>query len=220
MPVIKNRYKNSDLFNLCFVNLPKIIKTIMNRIPIILAAVLTVALCGCTNRSKSEAKAVECQVEPLDSLEIRYAPALEIGTEAPDFTAQDTLGNNVSLADFRGGYVVLDFWATWCGDCRRENVTLKEVYSEYRDKEVSGSPVRFVSYSFDDDARKWKDFIAAENMEWNQVSTLVKWHDNPVSEAYSVGWIPTFYVIDPQGVIVGKAIKASRLREILQAQDK
>lgn len=191
----------------------------MKKLSLFLVAALTLAVCSCGNgRQAAEERTDTKATLPPDSLEIKYAPKMELGSAAPDFTARDTAGNAVSLSDFRGDYVVLDFWATWCGDCRGENATLKEVYSEYKDRKIGDASVKFVSYSFDHEADAWKSYIAAENIEWIQVSALVKWHDNPVSEAYQVGWIPTFYVIDPEGKIIGSAIKAFRIREILESR--
>lgn len=160
----------------------------------------------------------ETSVQPLDSIEIKYAPSIEIGTKAPDFSARDTSGVEVKLSDYKGSYVVLDFWATWCGDCREENPVLSEIYAEYKNGKVAGKPVVFISYSFDHQENVWKSYISQNDMDWIQVSTLTKWHDNPVSESYRVKWIPSFYVIDPDGVIIGSAVKAFRIREILRNQ--
>lgn len=185
---------------------------------VLLFAIAVMALASCGNNS-SKKTAVTIETAPLDSIEIKYAPALEIGTLAENFTAQDTTGKDVSLSDFKGKYVVLDFWATWCKDCINELPVLKDLYQEYKDKKVAGADVEFVSVSFDDNEQAWKSFIVRENMEWHQISTLVKWKQNPISDLYKIGWIPTFYVIAPDGSIAGSAIKAFRIGEILAIQD-
>lgn len=177
------------------------------------ATFLVLPSCSCGRQS-----ARISSVQPLDSIEIKYAPSIEIGTKAPDFSARDTSGAEIKLSEFKESYVVLDFWATWCGDCREENPVLSEIYAEYKNRKVKGNSVVFISYSFDHQEDVWKSYISQNDMEWIQVSTLTKWHDNPVSESYQVKWIPSFYVIDPDGVIVGSAVKAFRIREILSNQ--
>ena len=172
------------------------------------------ALSCCSGRKQS---ARETSVQPFDSIEIKYSPQIELGTKAPDFSARDTSGAEIKLSDYKGSYVVLDFWATWCGDCREEMPVFKDFFSEYKETGVAGKSVAFISYSFDHEADVWKKYISDNNLDWIQVSALVKWHDNPVSESYQVKWIPSFYVIDPEGVVIGSAVKAFRIREILQS---
>lgn len=178
-------------------------------------AIIVALISGCSSRKHKEAEVSLHQ--PLDSIEIKYAPSIEIGTKVPDFSARDTSGVEIKLSDYKGSYIVLDFWATWCGDCREEMPILKDVFSEYKNTPIAGKSVVFISYSFDNETEAWKKYISENNLDWIQVSTLVKWHDNPVSEAYKVKWIPSFYVIDPEGAVVGSAVKAFRIREILQS---
>lgn len=177
--------------------------------------ITTFLVLSCCSGGKQSARITS--VQPLDSIEIKYAPSIEIGTNAPDFTARDTSGTEIKLSEFKGSYVVLDFWATWCGDCREENPVLSEIYAEYKNRKVNGKSVVFISYSFDHQEDVWKSYVSQNDMDWIQVSTLTKWHDNPVSESYRVKWIPSFYVIDPDGIIIGSAVKAFRIREILQS---
>ena len=168
----------------------------------------------CSGKKQKETK---LSLQPLDSIEIKYAPQIELGTKAPDFSASDTSGVEIKLSDYKGSYVVLDFWATWCHDCREEMPVFKDIFSEYKKSGVAGKSVAFISYSFDHEADVWKKYISDNNLDWIQVSALVKWHDNPLSESYRVKWIPSFYVIDPEGVVIGSAVKAFRIREILQS---
>lgn len=176
--------------------------------------IAVVILSGCSGRKQKETKT---SLQPLDSIEIKYAPTIEIGTKAPDFSARDTSGLEIKISDYKGSYIVLDFWATWCGDCREEMPVIKDIFSEYKKTGVAGKSVAFISYSFDHEADVWKKYISDNNLDWIQISALVKWHDNPVSESYQVKWIPSFYVIDPEGVVIGSAVKAFRIREILQS---
>lgn len=188
------------------------IKTILAVTAIISAAVG----CGGGRQQKSAADQTAVTFSDLDSLEIKYAPVLKAGDTAPEFSAPDTLGQTVSLSDFKGSYVVVDFWATWCPDCRHELPDLKAVYSQYKDASVAGYPVRFLSVSFDRNADAWKKMIREEGMEWAQCGDIgAKWKESPITAAYSLGWIPTFYLISPEGKVLAGSIKASRMGEAL-----
>ena len=153
----------------------------------------------------------------LFSAKADNAATLKKGAEAPDFTAADTLGNSISLSDYKGKYVVLDFWASWCGDCRREIPYLKEVYSRFKDAKLGKeqAPVAFLSISFDHKKEAWTSLLRKEMFGWPQISNLKPWKENPISIAYDLHWIPTFYVVSPKGRIVGGAITAKELEKIL-----
>ena len=146
-------------------------------------------------------------------------PSLAVGQKAPAFTIADTLGTNISLSDYEGKYLVIDFWASWCGDCRREIPELKKVFAEFNEEIIGPEQVEvnFLSVSFDHDAEAWKKLLRKEQFGWPQVSNLQPWKQNPVAKAYDLKWIPTFYVVNPMGEIAGSAITAEALREILES---
>lgn len=130
----------------------------------------------------------------------QHEPTFELGTPAPDFTACDTLGVSHSLSDFSDRLVVVDFWASWCGDCRREMPALKQLYADYKDRGVD-----FISVSFDENEASWKSCLRKQQFGWLQVSNLQPWHSkvngvstttNPIALAYDLKWIPTLYLID------------------------
>lgn len=180
-------------------------------------AAATVACGGGQQKSTVAAEESAVIFADLDSLEIKYSPVLKAGETAPEFSAPDTLGQMVSLSDYKGSYVVLDFWATWCPDCRDELPELKAVYNDYKDVRINGKPVQFLSVSFDRNAGAWKKMIREEGMEWIQCGDIgAKWKESPITNAYRLGWIPTFYLIGPDGRIIAGAIKASRMREALK----
>ena len=147
---------------------------------------------------------------------------LRKGEISPNFTAQDTLGNNISLSDFKGKYVVLDFWASWCPDCRKEIPMLKKLYNKYRHTTLGQTKARveFLGVSFDHVADSWKALLRKEKLAWPQISNGIPWKKNmnPIAQAYKLRWIPTFYVIDPEGKIIGGAITAQDLEKILKSQ--
>ena len=155
-------------------------------------------------------------VDTLAAIHPEYLPNIPLGAVAPEISAPDTLGNIVNLSDFKGKYVVVDFWATWCGDCRHEMPGFKKLYDELNGSKLKDADIQFLSYSFDRDSARWKEFICKERLSWPQISTLQpKWHDIPVTQAYGINWIPAFLLISPDGKVVGKAITAEGLRKLI-----
>lgn len=140
------------------------------------------------------------------------APSLKEGTAAPLFSAPDTLGKVHSMKQFKGKYVILDFWASWCGDCRREFAALKKLYSKYPDNKKRV----WVSVSFDHKTDVWKQMLRKEKFPWLQICNGQPWKQNDIAKAYDLHWIPTFYVVNPKGKIVGSAITAEELQEVLE----
>ena len=179
-------------------------------------AVLLVALlltAGCGNRQKSNER-VPAPETPETVDMSGYLPALEIGSPAPDFEAPDILGNTVRPGDFRGRYVVLDFWATWCKDCREELPGMIDLYNTYGPKGV-----QFVGVSFDTDKQTLFDYCLEHEIGWIQLCNGIKWKENPISTAYDLHWIPTLFLIDPQGNIAGITFNAAELGTMLAALD-
>lgn len=169
--------------------------------------------------ASSETVNVERYVDSLAVAHPEYLPVVELGTIAPDFAAPDTLGNTISLSDFKGKYVVVDFWASWCGDCRREVPIFHEIYNTYKDKLISGAEIQFLSYSFDRDETAWKNYLRKAEMPWPQISTLQpKWKDIEVTKAYGLNWVPAFMLIGPDGTVLGKAITAKGLEQCIKDQ--
>jgi len=127
---------------------------------------------------------------------------LKPGASAPDFTIGTPDGKSVRLSDFKGKYVVLDFWATWCPDCRADVPHLKEIHKAY-----ASDSVAFLSVSFDTDKDKWTSYISDNRMNWAHGSELKKWKETTVSSLYYVKWIPSIYLIGPDGkVILGTVV--------------
>lgn len=137
---------------------------------------------------------------------------LAVGTKAPDFTQNDTLGKPVSLMLFKGKYVLIDFWASWCGPCRAENPALVQVYNDFKDKNFT-----ILGVSLDDKEGKaaWLNAIKMDNLAWTQVSDLKHW-DNAVSKLYSIRAIPEKILIDPAGMIIARGMNAAELRKTLE----
>ena len=135
---------------------------------------------------------------------------LEVGMTAPDFVMNDQNGTPLMLQQFRGKTVVLDFWATWCGPCRRALPHFKELWSKYRAKDVI-----FLGISLDKDVEKWKQFIKNENMDWYHVGDGKFWQ-NAVAQQYGVESIPSVWVLDKSGVILGKDLHGADVETTIQ----
>jgi peroxiredoxin len=134
-----------------------------------------------------------------------------IGQPMIDFTQGDVNGKPVRLSDFKGKYVLLDFWASWCGPCRAENPNVLKAYNKFKDKNFT-----VVGVSLDDKADKWKEAIEKDGMPWMQVSDL-KGFRNEVAQQYGIQAIPCSFLIDPQGVIIAKELRGAKLHTELAA---
>lgn len=137
---------------------------------------------------------------------------LVAGTKAPEFTQNDTLGKPVSLASFKGKYVLIDFWASWCGPCRVQNPALVKVYNDFKDKNFT---ILGVSLDKGDGKKAWLKAIKDDQLTWTQVSDLKHW-DNEVAKLYSIRAIPEKILVDPNGIIVSRETTIDKLRQTLE----
>lgn len=130
---------------------------------------------------------------------------LEIGQIAPNFTQNDQNGKPVSLSDFRGKVVMIDFWATWCGPCVRAIPDVKELKKKY-----AGTDLVILGVSLDKDLGRWKSFIANEKMDWLHVADGNFW-DNAAAKKYGIESIPSVWIIGAQGQILAKNLRGSQV---------
>ena len=135
-----------------------------------------------------------------------------IGTMAPAFTANDIQGHPVSLASFKGKYLLLDFWASWCGPCRQENPNVVKAYALFKNKNFT-----ILSVSLDEDKAAWEQAIANDKLSWTQVSDLAGWK-SPTAALYNIQSIPSNLLLDPIGKIVAKDLRGDDLINELNAR--
>jgi peroxiredoxin len=142
---------------------------------------------------------------------IDVAKKTGIGKYAMDFTQNDTLGNPVALSSFKGKYVLVDFWASWCGPCRSENPNVVKTFNAYKDK-----PFTILSVSLDQPNAKdkWIKAIHDDNLTWTHVSDLQFWN-NAVAKQYGIQAIPQNLLLDPEGKIIAKNLRGKTLSEKL-----
>ena len=153
-------------------------------------------------------KELTARLEPLRTT-AQGAMAPEINLSTPD-------GKKLALSSLRGKYVLIDFWASWCGPCRQENPNVVRSYNQFKDK---GKGFTIYSVSLDQDKGKWQKAIASDGLTWHHVSDLAGWQ-SVAGAAYGVKAIPQSFLLDPQGRIIAKNLRgealAAKLAEVLK----
>ena len=129
--------------------------------------------------------------------------SLNIGQPAPDFSSQTISGEEITLSELEGQYVLLDFWATWCGPCLPEIPHLKTLWEKYGETNFE-----IVAISLDRDKKELTDFIDERNLEWPQILAQKGW-EGEIPEKYNVVGIPRTYLLDPEGKIVAKDLRGT-----------
>lgn len=143
-------------------------------------------------------------------LDEKYAAdLLPVGTKAPDLV--DPTHKIHPIDDFRGRCLVLDFFASWCGDCRKDMPEMKKLYTQY---DIQG--VDFIGISFDTDADKLQEYMDKEQMPWRVLSELEKMKDSKMAKDYHIQWIPTMYLLDTEGHVVLATVEIEKLKAKLE----
>jgi len=133
-----------------------------------------------------------------------------VGKQAPEISLPDTEGKTVKLSSFRGKYVLVDFWASWCGPCRRENPNVVQAYNQFKNKNFT-----ILGVSLDRQKEAWEKAIVDDNLNWTHISDLKYWQSEVVP-IYQVASIPFNVLVDPDGKVVAENLRGNALEQKLQ----
>ena len=162
-----------------------------------------------TLKKTREGKSIKKSLDEVKTAENKVGSnptAVEIGTAAPDFSAPSPEGKNISLKSSLGKLTLIDFWASWCGPCRKENPNVVALYKDFHAKGLN-----IIGVSLDEKADKWKEAIAKDQLTWTHISNLKGWED-PIARMYHVDGIPATFLLDENGVVIARDLRGSELR--------
>lgn len=137
-------------------------------------------------------------------------PRFSAGDKAPDFTVTLLDNKPVKLSDFRGKYVLLQFWGSWCGPCRRENPSLVNMYNKYHEKGFE-----ILSIGLEGDRRQWLNALEHDDMTWTTQAMESYQFDGPVTKQYNIKSIPATFLINPEGRIMGVNLQPEYINYML-----
>jgi len=146
-----------------------------------------------------------------NAVESSVAKTIWVGKQAPEIAMPDAQGKKISLSSFRGKYVLVDFWASWCAPCRRENPNVVEAYHRFKNKNFD---ILGVSLDRPGEKDRWIQAVKEDNLTWTQISDLSYWNSAAVS-LYKLSSIPFNVLVDPNGLVVGENLRGDELEEKL-----
>ena len=149
--------------------------------------------------------------ELADVYDRRADPTYElIGKPVPDFSATDLDGNPISLQDYRGKVVLLDFWGVWCGFCIDEMPNLKKIYATYKDQGFD-----IIGVSLDDKEATLRDYIKENDIQWRQIYSGERWKDDPLAQQYNITGVPSQWLINRDGKLITHKARGEKLEQLV-----
>ncbi len=155
---------------------------------------------------------------------IYFTPAYHSGEVAPNFQGVKTDGNSFELKDLQGNYVLLEFWGSWCGDCRQSHPQLKEIYNQFHDQKYKdANNFEVVSVALETNEKYWKRAIEMDQLNWEYHSLQIaqknsEMFNQPLAVEYGIKWLPSSFLLDPKGQIIKVNPSKSYLEEFLNNQ--
>ena len=137
---------------------------------------------------------------------------INIGNKAPELKFQNPQGKELALSSLKGKIVLVDFWASWCGPCRKENPNMVKLYNELHPKGME-----MIGISLDKEYDKWKAAIEKDGLTWTHISDLLYW-DNKAAKLFMISAVPTTIVIDRNGKIAARGLHGEALRQAVEKQ--
>lgn len=144
-------------------------------------------------------------------------PGFSQGEKAPDFTTVNKDGSPFTLSELRGYYVLIDFWGSWCGPCRKENPELVALYNKYRSKEFKEAMgFEIVSIGVENNRSRWEAAIQQDGLNWKYHIPQTDRFKSEIVSQYKVREIPTKFLLNPKGDIIGVNLKALEIDQMLE----
>lgn len=149
-----------------------------------------------------------------------FMPKFTNGRSAPNFTAQLMDGSSFELTDLQGQYVLLDFWGSWCGPCRAQNPSIVALYQQYNNQTFTDAEgFSVLNIGVEKDSSRWARAISQDQLNWRyhimDQSSSLKFFNGEISSLYGIAEVPTSYLIDPQGQIIGVNMEAEQVARLL-----
>ncbi|MFC2080516.1 TlpA family protein disulfide reductase [Bacteroidota bacterium] len=181
--------------------------------PIVFGIVMVLFLSACKNNTSKETEEYEVPEE------VKALPTgTTLGLRAPEIELPDVDGKSMTLSSLTGKVVLVDFWASWCNPCRKENPTLVKVYNKYHETSFSkGEGFEIFSVSLDRDEKVWKEAISDDQLPWSyQLGDMLGARTKPAQD-YGIQIIPANFLLDRNGVIIASNLRGEALEEKLES---
>ena len=180
---------------------------------VLLLAAMALAASGAPAQGKAGNEKTAASQQQAADLDAKYATnLLKPGSPAPDMALQSIDGKTICLADYKCKYLVVDFWASWCPDCRKDAPNVIAMYNKFHKKGVE-----FLGISFDIKRESWENGVKTLGIPYAQTSDLKRMNESDVAQAFRIKWIPTIYIINPEGNVALATVMSDKADAFLHS---